>query len=184
MNGGGKQRQLRTFRVQLTDERPREVNRPCPQQHGEDARNVNGQHRTAPRKAFQHRVVDDQIGIIAIGRDLAGGHVRVEMADRIQIVGCRRGRRVDPGGECGGQRVIERRLAGFLPPRAARCAGFERLHRQRPLARQVFDHGVVPHLVRGLEDGDDGAVKHAQDGETDQKQNQGQAQRILRWSHF
>ena len=129
-----------------------QVNRRRAHQDGEEADQVNRQHRPAPGEGFQRRVVDDQVDV-AIGGG-AGVGVGVEAAHRAHI------RRINPKGGGRRQRVVERRLAALLPP-----GGLDArlLHRQRPVVGDLFYHRIVPLFVGSLKGRDDDAVGRAQD---------------------
>ena len=73
-------------------------------------------------------------------------HVGVEAADGVHVV------RIDPESQRGAHGVVEGRLAPLLAPGAD---AVRPLYRQAVAIRQVLDEGVVPQLVRGLEDGGD-----------------------------
>ena len=126
-----------------------------PQEHREEAGEVQRQDRAAPRPALI-RVVDQ---VVAVGRRvrLTDGGVRVGASiDRGEVI------LVDHRGQrCRGQ-VVTGGLHPLLPPQRLRI----RLRDRQPAARgQVLDEGVVPDFIRGLERRHDHAVEAGQQHE-------------------
>ena len=131
-------------------------------EHRGQAHQAHGQPRPLP--GVPGRVVHGQVDV-AIGGDDAVVNVGVEPAHLVHVAG------VYPEGEGGGEVVVERWLAGLLFPGAGQ-GGVEGLHGQGVAVGQVADHGVVPQLVGGLEDGGDQGVAAAQEDEEGEDQAQ------------
>jgi len=165
VDGGGAEGELARLGVEFVDEGPGEVDGPCAEGDGEQPHDVDGQRGSLPGEAFQGGVVNDEVNVAAIGCNLAGGDVGVEVAYWGHCIRAGTVAGVNPKGQRGPDGVVEGGLAGFLAPRPAGGTRCEGLHRQRPGAGDVFDHRVVPQLVGRLEDGDQAAVQDAEKGE-------------------
>ncbi len=124
------------------------------QQNRQPAHDVDCQRRAVVRKGLSVRVYR-HVDVTVVGQhsDVCVG---VQATHLVQVA------RVDPPGQERTQRVVQRRLAAFLPPqlRLRRV-----LYRQTLPLRQVLHDRVVPQLIGCFEDGCDDAVDDAQNDE-------------------
>ena len=161
MDGRRAQRQHRLSGNDLAHDEIGQVHSRRSHQDREQAHHVDRQHRPAPGKGLAGRIVHRQVDV-AIGSG-TGIDVGIQVAHHVHV------RCIDPERGRGRERIVERRLATFLPPRRLHARD---LHRQRPVVGDVLDHRVVPLFVRGLKGRDYDAVRHTQPRENHQDQDQ------------